>query len=64
VRLAGAAKKRDVFSQMGEAAGETVAVIVKADVQGSSEALRTHFRSFHDEVASGDRDAWLITESE
>jgi len=41
VRLAGAAKKaEDVFSQMGEAAGETVAVIVKADVQGSSEALR------------------------
>jgi len=41
VRLAGAAKKaEDVFSQMGEAASETVAVIVKADVQGSSEALR------------------------
>ena len=41
VRLAGAAKKmEDVFSQMGEQAGAIVAVIVKADVQGSSEALR------------------------
>jgi translation initiation factor IF-2 len=41
VRLAGAAKKmEDVFSQMGEQAGAVVAVIVKADVQGSSEALR------------------------
>jgi translation initiation factor IF-2 len=41
VRLAGAAKKvEDVFSQMGEAAGQTVNVIVKADVQGSAEALR------------------------
>src|SRR5512145_1416211 len=41
VRLAGAAKKvEDVFSQMSEAAGQTVNVIVKADVQGSAEALR------------------------
>jgi translation initiation factor IF-2 len=41
VRLASAAKKaEDVFSQMGEAAGETIQVIVKADVQGSAEALR------------------------
>jgi translation initiation factor IF-2 len=41
VRLAGATKKvEDVFSQMGEAAGQTVNVIVKADVQGSAEALR------------------------
>jgi translation initiation factor IF-2 len=41
VRLAGAAKKvEDVFSQMGEAAGQTVNIIVKADVQGSAEALR------------------------
>jgi translation initiation factor IF-2 len=41
VRLAGAAKKvEDVFSQMGEQAGQTVNLIVKADVQGSAEALR------------------------
>jgi translation initiation factor IF-2 len=53
VRLAGAAKKaEDVFSQMGEAAGETVAVIVKADVQGSSEALRDALSNLStDEVA-------------
>ena len=41
VRLAGAAKKvEDVFSQMGEQAGAAIALIVKADVQGSAEALR------------------------
>ncbi len=41
VRLAGATKKvEDVFSQMGEESGGVVAVIVKADVQGSAEALR------------------------
>ncbi len=41
VRLASAAKKSDdVFSQMGTGAGETVQLIVKADVQGSAEALR------------------------
>ena len=41
VRLATAAKKaEDVFSQMGEQAGESVQLIVKADVQGSAEALR------------------------
>jgi translation initiation factor IF-2 len=41
VRLAGAAKKtEDVFAQMGEAAGQVVNLIVKADVQGSAEALR------------------------
>ena len=41
VRLAGATKKvEDVFSQMGEAAGQFVNLIVKADVQGSAEALR------------------------
>ncbi len=41
VRLATAAKKSDdVFSQMGGEAGETVQLIVKADVQGSAEALR------------------------
>ena len=41
VRLAGATKKaEDVFSQMGEAAGATIQLIVKADVQGSAEALR------------------------
>jgi len=41
VRLASAAKKSDdVFSQMGSEASETVQLIVKADVQGSAEALR------------------------
>jgi translation initiation factor IF-2 len=41
VRLATAAKKSDdVFSQMGSEAGATVQLIVKADVQGSAEALR------------------------
>jgi translation initiation factor IF-2 len=41
VRLAGAAKKvEDVFSQMGEQAGAAIDLIVKADVQGSAEALR------------------------
>jgi translation initiation factor IF-2 len=41
VRLAGATKKvEDVFSQMGEQAGQFVNLIVKADVQGSAEALR------------------------
>jgi len=41
VRLAGATKKvEDVFSQMGENAGQVVNLIVKSDVQGSAEALR------------------------
>ena len=41
VRLASAAKKSDdVFSQMGSEASETVQLVVKADVQGSAEALR------------------------
>jgi translation initiation factor IF-2 len=41
VRLASAAKKaEDVFSQMGEQAGANIQIIVKADVQGSAEALR------------------------
>ncbi|MGB7903599.1 MAG: translation initiation factor IF-2, partial [Steroidobacteraceae bacterium] len=41
VRLAGATKKvEDVFSQIGEHAGQFVNLIVKADVQGSAEALR------------------------
>ena len=41
VRLATAAKKSDdVFSQMGSEVSETVQLIVKADVQGSAEALR------------------------
>jgi translation initiation factor IF-2 len=41
VRLASAAKKsEDVFSQMAEAAGANIQLIVKADVQGSAEALR------------------------
>jgi translation initiation factor IF-2 len=41
VRLASAAKKsEDVFSQMSEAGGAHIELIVKADVQGSAEALR------------------------
>jgi translation initiation factor IF-2 len=41
VRLAGATKKvEDVFSQLGENAGQVVNLIVKSDVQGSAEALR------------------------
>ncbi len=41
VRLAGATKKvEDVFSQLGESAAQTIALIVKADVQGSAEALK------------------------
>ncbi len=53
VRLAGAAKKmEDVFSQMGEQAGAVVSIIVKADVQGSAEALRDALSKLStDEVA-------------
>jgi translation initiation factor IF-2 len=53
VRLASAAKKvEDVFSQMGEQAGATVQLIVKADVQGSAEALRDSLSKLGtDEVA-------------
>jgi translation initiation factor IF-2 len=41
VRLAQGTKKlEDVFSQLGEAEGQVVQLIVKADVQGSAEALR------------------------
>jgi translation initiation factor IF-2 len=41
VRLAGrATRAEDVFSQMGEAKIGIVAVLIKADVQGSAEALR------------------------
>jgi len=41
VRLAGATKKvDDVFSQLAEQAGATIQLVVKADVQGSAEALR------------------------
>jgi translation initiation factor IF-2 len=41
VRLASVAKKaEDVFSQMGEHASANIQIIVKADVQGSAEALR------------------------
>jgi translation initiation factor IF-2 len=41
VRLAGATKKvEDVFSQLGENAAQSIQLIVKADVQGSAEALR------------------------
>lgn len=60
VRLAGAAKKaEDVFSQMGEQAGAVVSLIVKADVQGSAEALRDAFTKLSTEevvvkvIASG-----------
>jgi translation initiation factor IF-2 len=53
VRLAGAAKKmEDVFSQMGEQAGAVISIIVKADVQGSAEALRDALSKLStDEVA-------------
>jgi translation initiation factor IF-2 len=42
VRLAGAAAKKteDVFAQLGEGAAQSIQLIVKADVQGSAEALR------------------------
>jgi translation initiation factor IF-2 len=41
VRLAQGSKKlEDVFSQLGEAGATTIQLIVKADVQGSAEALR------------------------
>ncbi len=41
VRLASVSKKaEDVFSQMGEQASANIQIIVKADVQGSAEALR------------------------
>src|SRR3984957_10875706 len=41
VKLAGRIQRaEDVFSQMGEAKIGTVAVLIKADVQGSAEALR------------------------
>jgi translation initiation factor IF-2 len=41
VRLAKEAKKaEDVFTRMGEESAESVSLIVKADVQGSAEALR------------------------
>jgi len=41
VRLAQGSKKlEDVFSQLGEAEGAAIQLIVKADVQGSAEALR------------------------
>jgi translation initiation factor IF-2 len=53
VRLAGATKKvEDVFSQMGEAQAQIVTLIVKADVQGSAEALRDSLSKIGtDEVA-------------
>jgi translation initiation factor IF-2 len=35
-----ASKLEDVFSQMGSGAAETVTVMIKADVQGSAEALK------------------------
>jgi len=53
VRLAGATKKvEDVFSQLGENAGQFVNLIVKADVQGSAEALRDALSKIGTEEAS------------
>ncbi len=53
VRLAGATKKaEDVFSQLAEQAGAAIQIIVKADVQGSAEALRDSLSKLGtDEVA-------------
>jgi translation initiation factor IF-2 len=53
VRLAGATKKvEDVFSQIGENAGQFVNLIVKADVQGSAEALRDSLSKIGTDEAS------------
>ena len=53
VRLAGATKKvEDVFSQLGENAGQFVNLIVKADVQGSAEALRDSLSQIGTDEAS------------
>ncbi len=53
VRLAGATKKvEDVFSQLGENAGQFVNLIVKADVQGSAEALRDSLSKIGTDEAS------------
>ena len=53
VRLAGATKKvEDVFSQIGENAGQFVNLIVKADVQGSAEALRDALSTIGTDEAS------------
>jgi translation initiation factor IF-2 len=40
-----AKKSEDVFSQMGEAEGANIQLIVKADVQGSAERCATRCRS-------------------
>jgi translation initiation factor IF-2 len=46
-----AAKLEDVFTQMGETGTVSVALLIKADVQGSSEALRDALEAIsHDEV--------------
>ncbi len=39
-KAAGANKLEDIFSQAGDGKSATVAIIIKADVQGSAEALR------------------------
>ncbi|MGB7738510.1 MAG: translation initiation factor IF-2, partial [Steroidobacteraceae bacterium] len=53
VRLAGATKKvEDVFSQLGENAGQFVNLIVNADVQGSAEALRDSLSQIGTDEAS------------
>jgi translation initiation factor IF-2 len=53
VLLAGATKKvEDVFSQIGENAGQFVNLIVKADVQGSAEALRDSLSKIGTDEAS------------
>ncbi len=38
-----ASTMEDVFSQMGDAKADTIAVLIKTDVQGSAEALRDSF---------------------
>jgi translation initiation factor IF-2 len=46
-----AAKLEDVFTQMGEAGSVSVQIIIKADVQGSAEALKDAAEAIsHDEV--------------
>ncbi len=52
VRLAREAKKaEDFFSEMGEESGASISLIVKADVQGSAEALRDALtKASNDEV--------------
>jgi translation initiation factor IF-2 len=49
-----AAKLDDVFTQMGETGAISLKILIKADVQGSSEALRDSLEAIsHDEVKVG-----------